>query len=131
MDLRRRTARHEEPEVIVTSFIDVLLLLLIFFMVSTTFVDEARMQIRLPDAAAKADPAQPRDTIEVTVTQEGTYRVNGRALINASPQTLSAAIANVAGERRDLAVTIRADARTTHQSVVTAMDHGCTRALGL
>jgi biopolymer transport protein ExbD len=60
--------------------------------------------------------------LEVTVTQEGTYRVNGKALINASPQTLSAAIANVAGERRDLAVTIRADARTTHQSVVTAMD---------
>jgi biopolymer transport protein ExbD len=122
MDLRRRTARNEEPEVIVTSFIDVLLLLLIFFMVSTTFVDEAHMQIRLPDAATKADSSQRRDTIEVTVTQEGTYRVNGKALINASPQTLSAAIANVAGERRDLAVTIRADARTTHQSVVTAMD---------
>jgi len=122
MDLRRRTARHEEPEVIVTSFIDVLLLLLIFFMVSTTFVDEARMQIRLPDAAAKADPSQARDTLEVTVTQEGTYRVNGKSIINASPQTLSAAIASVAGERRDFAVTIRADARTTHQSVVTAMD---------
>jgi biopolymer transport protein ExbD len=35
---------------------------------------------------------------------------------------LSAAIAKVAGEARDIPVTIRADARSTHQSVVTAMD---------
>jgi biopolymer transport protein ExbD len=35
---------------------------------------------------------------------------------------LSAAVAKVAGEARDIPVTIRADARSTHQSVVTAMD---------
>ncbi len=43
-------------------------------------------------------------------------------LINTSPATLSAAVSKLAGERRDLPVTIRADARSTHQSVVTAMD---------
>jgi len=48
--------------------------------------------------------------------------VNGQALINSSSATLSTAIIKVAGEVRDTPVTIRADARATHQSVVTAMD---------
>jgi biopolymer transport protein ExbD len=56
------------------------------------------------------------------VTQSGSYRVNDRELINSSPDTLRAAILEVAGPDRDKPVTVRADARSTHQSVVTAMD---------
>jgi biopolymer transport protein ExbD len=37
-------------------------------------------------------------------------------------EPLKQAIAGVAGEDRDRAVTIRADAQTLHQNVVTAMD---------
>jgi biopolymer transport protein ExbD len=119
MNLRPRT--KPEPEISVVSMIDVVLLLLIFFMLSTTFVDEAKMKIQLPAASAQPDNL-PRDRIEVTVTAQGSYRVNGKTLLNTSPQTLSAAISRVAGESRDIPVTVRADARTTHQSVVTAMD---------
>jgi biopolymer transport protein ExbD len=120
MNLRPRA--HEEPELNLTSMIDVVLLLLIFFMVSTTFVDEARVKIQLPQASNEPAPDQQRDSIEVTVTGAGEYRVNGKTLINTSPATLSAAVAQVAGEGRTTPVTIRADARATHQSVVTAMD---------
>jgi biopolymer transport protein ExbD len=56
------------------------------------------------------------------VTASGEYRVNGQTLINRSPATLSAALSKLAGASRDVPVTIRADARATHQSVVTAMD---------
>jgi biopolymer transport protein ExbD len=120
MNLRPRA--KEEPELNLTSLIDVVLLLLIFFMLSTTFVDEAKMKIELPQASEKADRSAPRDPIEVTVTAQGSYRVNGRTLLNTSPTTLSAAISRAAGESRDVPVTVRADARATHQSVVTAMD---------
>lgn len=120
MKLKPRPA--EEPELNLVSLIDVVLLLLIFFMVSTTFIDESRIKIQLPQASNEPAPAQTRDPIEITVTASGEYQVNGKALINTSAATLSAAISKLAGNERDMPVTIRADARATHQSVVTAMD---------
>ena len=117
-----RPKEHEEPEMNLTSLIDVVLLLLIFFMVSTTFVDETRIKLQLPQASTEPAAEQKKDPIEVAVTASGEYRVNGQTLINTSPATLSAAVSKLAGERRDLPVTIRADARSTHQAVVTAMD---------
>ena len=58
----------------------------------------------------------------VVVTQGGSYRVNDRDLVNSGRDTLRAAVLKVAGERRDVRITLRADGRATHQSVVTAMD---------
>jgi len=114
--------RRDEPELNLTPLIDVVLLLLIFFMVSTTFIDESRIELQLPQASAEPVAAQRKDPIEVTVTASGEYRVNGQTLINNSPETLSNAVAGVAGTSRDIPITLRADARATHQAVVTAMD---------
>lgn len=113
---------HEEPELNLISLVDVVLLLLIFFMVSTTFVDEGRVRLKLPHASNQPAAEQKRDPIEVAVTATGEYRVNGQTLINTSPTTLSAAVAKIAGESRDTPITLRADARATHQAVITAMD---------
>lgn len=114
--------RTDEPEINMTPFIDVVLLLIVFFMLSSSFAQEGRLRVRLPEArdVPVARPAQ--DPIVVTVTQGGGYRVNERDLINASADTLSAALLRVAGDERGAPVTLRADARATHQSVVTAMD---------
>ena len=120
--MKLQSRPKEEPEINLTSLIDVVLLLLVFFMLTTTFVDEARVNIRLPEASAKPNRDATRNAIEITVTAEGSYRVNGQDLINTSPATLSKALAKLAGEDRTGAITIRADARATHQSVVTAMD---------
>jgi biopolymer transport protein ExbD len=113
--------RAEEPDLNMTSLIDVVLLLLIFFMLSTRFIDEGRLQLRLPEAGVEPEAVQ-RNAVEIEVTAQGGYRVNGRALINNSPETLAAAIGKSAANNRAVPVTIRADARATHQSVVTAMD---------
>jgi biopolymer transport protein ExbD len=113
--------RAEEPDVNMTSLIDVVLLLLIFFMLSTHFIDEGRLQLRLPEAGAQPEAVQ-RDAVEIEITAQGGYRVNGRALINNSTETLAAAIGKATANNRAIPVTIRADARATHQSVVTAMD---------
>ncbi len=90
--------RTEEPDLNMTSLIDVVLLLLIFFMLSTRFIDEGRLQLRLPEAGVEPEAVQ-RDAVEIEVTAEGGYRVNGRALINNSPQTLAAAIGKSAGQQ--------------------------------
>lgn len=114
--------RHEEPEINVVSLIDVVLLLVVFFMLSSKFSQEGRLQVRLPQASAVPNASARTEPLVVTVTERGDYLVNGRELINASPDTLRSALIRQAGANRDMIVTIRADARATQQSVVTAMD---------
>jgi biopolymer transport protein ExbD len=106
--------RTDDPELNLISLIDVLLMLVIFFMVSSTFQKEGRIKVLLPQAA--------KDPLVITVTAEGSYRVNERTLINTSPATLRAALLKESGTDRSAPVTIRADAHATHQAVVTAMD---------
>jgi biopolymer transport protein ExbD len=119
MNLRPRN--REDPEINLINFIDVLLVLLIFFMVTTTFQQEGRVKVKLPQASETPLPRGTRELLVITVTADGGYRVNERTLINASPETLRAALLKEAGANRG-PITIRADARTTHQAVVTAMD---------
>jgi biopolymer transport protein ExbD len=94
----------------------------LFFLLSTTFSVDGRLRIRLPQASSVPQQRTGNEPLIVTVTSSGNYLVNGRELVNASADTLRAAILKIAGERRDLNTSIRADGRATHQSVVTAMD---------
>ena len=119
--MRLGTRRRDDPELNMTSLIDVVLLLVIFFMLSTTFIQEGRLQVELPSASiTPADAAQ--EPLVITVTAQGSYRVNDRALVNNARETLRAALLKTAGDAVNQPVTIRADARATHQAVVTAMD---------
>lgn len=120
MNLQSRS--REEPEINLTSLIDVVLLLLVFFMVSTSFVREAEISLRLPQADVDSDIVAPDEVLEIAVTETGSYIVNGRPLVNSQRNTLRAAIERLIGSNRDLPVFIRADAEATHQAVVTAMD---------
>ena len=120
MNLKPR--RHEEPEINVVSLIDVVLLLVVFFMLSSRFTEEGRLQVRLPRASAVPRASARREPLVVTITAAGDYLVNGRELINSSPDTLRTALLRQAGADRNITVTIRADGRATQQSVVTAMD---------
>jgi len=116
-----RPSDRDDPEINLISLIDILLVLLIFFMVSTTFNQEGRIKVQLPQASSIPVPRGNREPLVITVTAEGGYRVNERTLINSSPETLRAALLKEAGSDRG-PITIRADARSTHQAVVTAMD---------
>jgi len=120
MNLQSRS--KEEPEVNLTSLIDVVLLLLVFFMVSTSFVRETEISLRLPQAQTQTEPVVQAENLEIIVTETGGYFVNGRALVNSERSTLRTAIERTIGESRDLPVFVRADALATHQAVVTAMD---------
>ena len=120
--MRFQRRQREEVELNMTSLIDVVLLLLIFFMMSTKFIDEGRLQVRLPEAGIQPDEAAVQETVEIEVTAEGGFRVGGRDLVNNSPDTLATALARATDGNRAQPITIRADARAVHQSVVTAMD---------
>jgi biopolymer transport protein ExbD len=120
--MKLQSRSKEEPEVNLTSLIDVVLLLLVFFMVSTSFVRETDINLRLPQADAASAPVSDSETLEIVISQTGNYAVDGRALINNQERTLRAAIEKLTDGKRDMPVVIRADALATHQSVVTAMD---------
>ena len=120
--MRLQPRHDEEPEISLTSLIDVVLLLLVFFMVSTSFERESELRIQLPQAEVSDSATPPADALEIIVTEQGGYLVNGVALVNARPQTLRQAVRQTVGDDRDLPVTLRADANAKHQYVVTAMD---------
>lgn len=112
----------EDPEINLIPLIDIALLLVIFFMLSSTFMQEGRLKIELPQASMVPTGRQKTDPLVVAVTQSGSFRVNERELINSSTDTLRAAIVEIAGANREMQVTVRADARATHQSVISVLD---------
>lgn len=111
-----------QPEVNLTSLIDVVFLLLIFFMVSTSFVKQSQISISLPEAENTSIVEEVPDQIDIMITADGTYLVNGRELINNRAETIRNALQKVSTGRNDLPLTISADANAKHQDVVTAMD---------
>ncbi len=118
LSLRAKT----QPEVNMTSLIDVVLLLLIFFMVSTSFVKQSQINISLPEAESSTIVSEPAEQIDIMITSTGIYLVNGRELINNRPETVRNALQKVSGGDNKLPLTISADANAKHQYVVTAMD---------
>jgi biopolymer transport protein ExbD len=134
-----RPQRPEPPDINLAPLIDVVFLLLIFFMVTTTFRDEVGIKIQLPESAGEA--AAESQPLILTIDADGTFYVNDRQVADRQPATLSKALAEamplaaVAGPAHegaaegegatapgDLPLVLKADARTPHQAVMTAMD---------
>lgn len=117
----RNTRREDNAEINLTPLIDVVFLLLIFFMVSTTFERESAIRIDLPSAAIEATTMQ-ANVIDLTISPDGRFFVNEQLVINTKTSTLKKALIEVLAGRTDVTVLISADATTTHQAVITAMD---------
>jgi len=120
--LRLQNHVKEDPTVDLTSLIDVVFLLLIFFMVSTTFERESVLKVDLPEASAVAEREEIPDGLELVIDAQGRMYLNDQRLIDSEERTIRAAIEQLAGERRDLPLVLRADRETPHHFVVTAMD---------
>ncbi|MBT8058571.1 MAG: biopolymer transporter ExbD [Gammaproteobacteria bacterium] len=112
----------EEPNVDLTSLIDVVFLLLIFFMVSTTFERQAVLKVDLPEASAVEEREDPPDGLELVIDDTGLMFLNDQQLVDSEERTLRAAMELAAGDNRELPLTLRADRQTPHHFVVTAMD---------
>lgn len=122
-----RSPRKDDLDVNITPLIDVVFLLLIFFMVSTTFDRNSEIQVTLPEATI--DEAIRKDiSIEVTISGEGTFFINGQRVVNTQISTLKQAMLKAAKGKSDPPIIISADARATHQSVISVMD--AARQLG-
>lgn len=120
--MRLSTRRNdEEPELNLIPLIDVIFVLIIFFVATTTFNQRSTMKLQLPtaQAIAKVESGEP---LNVIVDAEGHYFIGENEVLKSDVGSLKEAIVAVAGQDRSMPVMLRADARTPHQSVITAMD---------
>ncbi len=121
--MKLQTHKDSEPEINITSLIDIVFLLLIFFMVSTTFERQAALKIDLPEASVSSErPADEEEKLVLAIDREGRMFLNDRQLIDSRPATIAAALREAAGESRSQVILVRADALTPHHFVITAMD---------
>ncbi len=118
----------EDPEINLTSLIDVVFLLLIFFMVSTTFERQALLRIQLPEAAT-GQVESVSDRIELVISEAGDFYVDERLVADDRKTTLMLALKQAFEARPDALLVIRADGGAPHRLVVRAMDAAAAQGI--
>ncbi len=116
----RRQSKADDT-INLTPLIDVVFLLLIFFTISTTLKKETQLSIDLPEASGEK-PVVVSEQIQVLINRSGDYAINGESLVNNELATLKKALSDVSLGNSDLPLLITADAQTSHEAVVRAMD---------
>ncbi|MEM1081300.1 MAG: biopolymer transporter ExbD [Pseudomonadota bacterium] len=120
--------QEEEPDINLTSLIDVVFLLLIFFMVSSTFERQALLRVDLPQAATSEEQQLP-DRIELVITADGDYFIGEQLLVDQRKATLELALRDAFDVQPDAVLVIRGDAQTQHGLVVRAMDAAAAQGI--
>ena len=111
----------DDVEINLTALIDVVFTLIIFFVVTTSFNNRSALKITLPSSAASQVETQ-RQPLVVLIDRSGNYYVDDSALVRSDLASLKEAIRQQAGTDTERTIVIQADAKTSHQSVITAMD---------
>ncbi|MFC4276850.1 ExbD/TolR family protein [Achromobacter aloeverae] len=114
-----RSRRGDELEINLIPLIDVLLVILIFLAATTSFARFSQLKVTLPQAAAEQQVAAP---IEVAISQDGHYALDGKLLEASTATDIAAALRGVAANRKGPVLVINADALATHQTVVNVME---------
>lgn len=116
----KSTKNHQDPEINLIPFIDVLLVVLIFLMLSTTYARFAQLGIQLPSAQAEARSSA--TSIALAVRADGSYAVNGSPIGAKTAEALSRELSGAAKGDKSLPLVISADAHAEHQAIITALE---------
>jgi biopolymer transport protein ExbD len=111
----------EPIELNLTPMIDCLLFLVVFLLLSTTFNKYSRLNLILPQATGVPEQ-NTKNRLEINVSAEGRYAINGAAVSGTDEASLRQALRQVAGTDRQRPLTLAADGRAPHQAVVRVMD---------
>ncbi|MXS83272.1 ExbD/TolR family protein [Nitrosomonas oligotropha] len=120
----QRGKQNNDPEINLIPMIDVLLVILIFLVVTTTYSKFAELEISLPETSAEQvdKNIEKPNNIDITVSALGDYTINRVAIKSASIESLRDALMAAAKNQPDPFIIINADAKATHQSVITVME---------
>ena len=119
----KRVRSKQEVTLELVPLIDVVFLLLIFFMVSTTFVQDSRINLSLPEAHGDLSSEIEVSAIALAVDKDGLYTINGVALKANDRPTIVEALLKITepGDAKQKIVLL-ADAKTDYQNVIVALD---------
>ena len=129
MAFARRRRRHEGV-LELTPLIDVIFLLLIFFMVSTSFVVNREITIKLPESTSAASESKDQQLI-MLVDAAGGFLIAGNLYRDTSVEALAEVLRGQLGGQTADRVSIRLDVdeATGYRFVIKAMD--VCRAAGI
>ncbi len=119
--MQLRQSSTEQPEINLTSLIDVVFLLLIFFMITTTFQHSTALKVALPEAS-NTEQEQAPDTVILTISVDGQFAIDDVVLASNDLETVRSALASRWQQNEGATLVINADGDTAHRHVVTAMD---------
>lgn len=112
---------EDELELNIIPLVDVMLVLLMFFVLTTTFEQQTRLRVDLPESSDQGAP-ELEGAMTVSIDRDGRYFVGDNEVLNPGLETLKDAIQRAGDGNTGQRVLLRADAMTQHQRVVTAMD---------
>ncbi len=114
---------REPVDINLAPLIDVVFILLLFFVVTTTFTRETQLKVYLPEAVSgTALETSTSKQLEVLVSIDGAFELNGNPLPTNDLNTLMEALRIESDGDTSLPVMLSADAQAPYQSVITAMD---------
>jgi biopolymer transport protein TolR len=120
-----RNRSHSAPPIAdlnVTNLIDLAFMLLIIFMVATPLIQqEQRLPVNLPVAAKSPQPKMdPNERVEsISIRADGTYALGSQVVTFAQ---LSRALAGFGAQPKPPLISLRTDAKTTMQQIISVMD---------
>jgi len=117
----KNSSARAEALINLTPLIDVIFVLLLFFVVSTTFNKPNQIKINLPEVSNNTPAESNTDDLEISISADGVYLVNGKTLAKQDEQHLTNALQQASSDTNKTII-ITADANAYHQSVITAMD---------
>ncbi|WP_277530817.1 ExbD/TolR family protein [Pseudomonas baetica] len=120
--MKFRRKQRENVDINLVSLIDVVFVLLLFFVVTTTFTRETQLRVELPEAVSGASADDQTRQLDIAISADGVFSVNNHVLPKSDLATLMEALQKESNGDTNLPLSISADGKTQHQSVITAMD---------
>lgn len=117
MRVKRHTGQVNETEIDMTPMLDIVFIMLIFFIVTTSFVKEAGVDVKRPDASTAQ--RQEASSIYVAVTADGEVWVDRQQV---DLRALRSRVERLRLENPEAAAVVQADVDARHGLVVKVMD---------
>ncbi len=117
MRVRRHTGQVSDTEIDMTPMLDIVFIMLIFFIVTTSFIKEAGVDVKRPDASTAQ--RQEASSIYVAVTADGEIWIDRQAV---DLRALRSQVERLRLENPEAAAVVQADTDARHGLVVKVMD---------
>ena len=117
MRVKRHTGQSADTEIDMTPMLDIVFIMLIFFIVTTSFIKEAGVDVRRPDASTAQ--RQEASSIYVAVTADGQIWIDRQEV---DLRALRSQVERLRLENPEAAAVVQADTDARHGLVVKVMD---------